>query len=155
MKRKITLSIALVLSVVLLSLMRSDSTATAAPPQRYTFDTGYLTPGANQFVRITVALGDTGTHEVGHLRFRRIQATQGSCSGGICAHSVASQTTSETLTLAQDGGFSTDIYSANPGQGVRGIVLSDNKNLRVNVLVIDEDTGSVVTILGTTYGGNG
>ena len=53
MKRRITLSIALVLSVVLLSLMKSDSTATAAPPQRYAYDTGYLAPGAGQFVRIT------------------------------------------------------------------------------------------------------
>lgn len=144
MKRRITLSIALVLSVVLLSLMKSDWSANAAPPQRYSYDTGYLTPGANQFVRITIALGDGP--EVGQLRIRRIQATQGSCSEGICSHGVASETTSPPLTLTPGGGFSADMDSDQSGM-VRGIVLSDHKNLQLTVSVVDTETGKVVAIM--------
>lgn len=154
MKRKITISTVLVLSIALLSLMASDPTATAAPPQRYAFDTGYLTPGANQFVRITVALGDTGTHEV---RFRSIQASPGSCSGGICSHFVASQSVSEPFSLSGGDGLSMDLYSANPGQGVRGIVLTNSRTMRVNATIMNTITGeagAVVTLLGTTYGGD-
>jgi hypothetical protein len=150
MNTRIVASLAVAVLAVLFAY-KSDSSAEAAPPQRYTFDTGYLTPGENQFVRITVALGDTGTHEVGHVRLRSIQATQGSCSGGICAHSVSSQTTSEPLTLTPNGGISMDIYSASPGQGVRGVVLSDNGNLQVNAMIVNSVTGeagATVNVMG-------
>ena len=150
MKTGISLSLAVAVLAGLFAY-KSDSTAGAAPPQRYTFDTGYLTPGENQLVRITVALGDTGTHDVGQVRLRSIQATQGSCSDGICAHSVSSQTTSDPLTLTPNGGFSMDIYSASPGQGVRGVVLSDNGNLQVNALIVNTvtgETGATINIMG-------
>ena len=150
MKPRHILSLAVATLAVLLAY-KSDSTTEAAPPQRYTFDTGYLTPGENQLIRITVALGDTGTHEVAYVRLRSIQATQGSCSGGICAHNVSSQTTSDPLTLTPNESFSMDIYTASPGQGIRGVVLSDNGNLWVNAIVVNTitgETGATVNIMG-------
>jgi hypothetical protein len=54
MKRKITLTVALVVSVVLVSLMSSDAPVRAAPPQRFKVDTGVIIPGPNQKLRVTV-----------------------------------------------------------------------------------------------------
>ncbi|HKO35252.1 MAG TPA: hypothetical protein VJV21_02155 [Pyrinomonadaceae bacterium] len=149
MKTKIILLIAVAVLAGVFA-HRSDSTVAAAPPERYTFDSGYLIPGENQFVRITVVLGG-GTHEVGQVRLRSIQATQGSCSGGICAHSVFSQTTSDPLKLTPNGGLSMDIYSGNPGNAVRGVLLSDNGNLQVNAIIVDSVTGeagATINVMG-------
>ena len=70
MKRRIALSIALVLSIVSVSLMSSDSTANAARPQTYVADTGMITLGANQLLRITVAPVDGGWVPTGSVTFK-------------------------------------------------------------------------------------
>jgi hypothetical protein len=156
MYRRMALTIALAVSVFSLSLLSSDSTARAQKSNKFAWDTGVVTLGPNQTLRITVALGDTGTHEV-TARFRRMEYIDTGTTAGIVRKlTIASQTTSDPITLAADGGLSMDIYSANPGNNVvRGAVLSNSQDVLVNALIIDTTTGNVVsTLLGTTYGGD-
>lgn len=109
MYRRIALTIALAVSVLSLALVSSDSTARAQKPNKATWDTGVVTLGPNQILRITVALGDTGTNDV-NVRFRRMEYSPGTCDGGVCVHNVSSQITSAPVSLAQDQGASMDIY---------------------------------------------
>jgi hypothetical protein len=157
MYRRIALAIALAVGVLSLSLVNSDSTARAQKQNKYTWDTGVVTLGPNQILRITVALGETGTHEV-VTRFRSMQYTPGACNGGVCKHTVASQTTSAPVSLTQDGGASMDVVVGADGNGVRGMVLSNNQNLRVNALIINTITGeagATVNLTGESQGQEG
>ncbi|HEY0459266.1 MAG TPA: hypothetical protein VGC97_09040 [Pyrinomonadaceae bacterium] len=100
MKRKITLSIALALSIVLVSLIKSDSMVSAEQPQRFRFDTGLVQLGPDQTLRVTAAGFDPGQLDGKFINFRRVEYTPGDCSGGICKSVVASQTASAPLALA-------------------------------------------------------
>ena len=93
MKRRIILSIALALSIVLVSLMSSDSTVKAQNQIRIVADTSIVTLGPGQVLRI-VAGFDPGPLDGKFISFRQIEYTQGICNGGVCKHTVASQTTS-------------------------------------------------------------
>ncbi len=97
MKRKITLSIALVLSIVLVSLMSSDSTVNAEQTQRYRYDTGIVPLGEGQTLRIVVSSGFGGGPRV--VQFRRLEYMQTTCQQGICKQVISAQTTSDPITL--------------------------------------------------------
>ncbi len=139
MKRKITLSIALALSVVLLSLMSSDSSVQAA--RQFTADTGIVSLGPNQILRLTVAEQD----DPFFFDAAAIRYAGGICnSEGVCKHTVASQT-SNRIRLMPGEAASFDI----PGTGnwgVRGIVTS-NRRMVVNAQIIDVETGNVDAII--------
>lgn len=148
MKRKITLSIALALSIVLLSLMSSDSTAKAEPPQRFRADTGLVTLGPNQVLRMAIAGDFNGDGDVGgaDLIFRRIGYIEQDNIYG-----VASQDTTDPIRLRSGEGASIDI---NPGQfdAVRGVVAGNYigtnlRGARVTVQIIDGDTGEVESLM--------
>jgi hypothetical protein len=155
MKRRIVLTIGLAITLISLSLVGSGSSARAQKQNKYVWDTGVVTLGPNQILRITIALGDTGTHEV-VTRFRSVQYTPDACIGGVCKHTVVSQTTSAPVSLTQEGGASMDVLVGEDGNGVRGMVLSNNQNLRVNALIINTLTGvcgASVSIIGEAQGG--
>ena len=151
MKHKIILSIALVLSVAILSLMKSDSTVNAQPPNRYTCDTGFVTLGAGQRLRITALMGNfAGNGDVGaadFVRFRRQQYMQTICSGGVCKSAVASQALSDPIALTAGEAASIDIIPTSNSSGVRGVVVSNSQDVRVNVTIIVSATGEVVSLL--------
>ena len=149
MKRRITLSIALVLSIVLVSLMSSDSTVKAQQPERFVWDTGIVTLRENQILRMTLAKyisRDGGFRGV----IRRLSYTQGTCNGdGVCNLAVASQDTSDPVTLMTGEAVSIDFrrcISPICG-GVRGIVLSNSRDVKVNAMIIDSATGEVVSLV--------
>ena len=143
MKRKIILSIALVLSVAMLSLMKSDSTAQAQTTAT-TIPVGFITIGENHILRLTVNAGagnDTVT-----VRFREQEYMPTGCNGGVCKYAVSSQEMSPPITLMPGEAASFDFrrcVSPICG-GVRGAVLSNSRNVQVNVLIIDRTTGEVV-----------
>ena len=146
MKRRITLSIALALSIVSVSLMKSDSTANAQQPERFVWDTGVITIGEGQILRMTLAKyisRDGGFRGV----FRQLSYTQGTCNGdGVCNLAVASQDTSDPVTLMTGEAASIDFrrcISPICG-GVRGIVLSNSRDVKLNAMIIDSATGEVV-----------
>ncbi len=151
MKRRITLSIALALSVVLLALMKSDSTANAAPPQRFTADTGVVALGPNQVLRISTGDmnrdGDfSGTDDV-RVRFRRMEYTLVGTDGGVWRLAIASQNTSDPITLMPGEAASIAVDPSDPNViYVRVAVVSSRRDVRVNAFIIDDATQSITAI---------
>ena len=140
MKRRITPSIALALSVVLLSLASFDSTAKAAPPLRFNADSGIIALGPNQVLRIMVA---TGLDSVS-VRFGQIEYAQDSCdAAGVCKHIISSQTTSNLYTANIGGGLSAEFSPGVAMSGIRCVVSTNSPNVRVKGLIIDTTTGKV------------
>jgi len=138
MKRRITLSITLGLSIVLTLLMSSDSTVNAQNQMRYVADTSMITLGPDQTLRLTAA-STGGNHTVA---FRRIQYEQSACNGAVCKHTVSSQTTSPPIALEPNETATFDIPSST--SGVRGVVISNSRNVKVTGIVFDTSTWRVV-----------
>lgn len=145
MKRRIILSVAFALSVVLLSLMRSDSTQ-AQRAERFIADTGVVALGADQVLRITADWNGDGPDTVG-IRFRRMEYAQETCNGGVCQSSVSSQNVSAPMALMPGEALSVAVDPTDPTGGiyVRGVVLSSSKNVGVTAEIIDIITGKVVS----------
>ncbi|MCM3871206.1 MAG: hypothetical protein ND895_11010 [Pyrinomonadaceae bacterium] len=148
MKRKTTRT-ALVLSVVLSSLICSDPTANAQQgSRRFSADTGIVTLGPNQVLRVAIAGDFDGNGDVGgsDFVFRRLGYIE---QDNI--YRVASQSTTDPIRLAQDEGASIDI---NQGafNAVRCIVsgnltVTDARNARVTVHIINRTTNQVDSVL--------
>jgi hypothetical protein len=150
MDRRITLSIALALSIVLISLMTSDSTANAQPPQRFRFATGVIKPGLGQTLRVFVAAGDVYGDNV-RVRFHWTRYMAAGCSGmpAVCRHTVASQGSTPVTTLGNDA-LSFEIDAASNGDLNTAIeVESNRKDVQVNAMIIDSATGEIVTSWAT------
>lgn len=156
MKPRITLSLALGLSVALLSLMSSDSTANAQqPPQRYRADTGLIIPGPHIILRITIAAG-SGNDKITFVRFGRMEYMLGTCdSAGVCKHALSSQTLTDRIMLAPGEAAIFDVTdgTSNTLLGVRGVVESNRPNVTVTAQIISL-TGEVTShiIMANTEG---
>ena len=141
MKRKMTLSLMLTLSM-LLSLVSFTLTAQGQPPpQRFRADSGVVTLAANQILRITVA-GDAGNDAI-RVRIRWMQYSTQGCSGmpPVCRHMVVSQGAMPAETLGSDDALSFDVPGT--GNGVRLLVLS-NRQVQVLAQIIDSQGHVVV-----------
>ncbi len=150
MKRRITLSIALFLSIVLVSLTGSDQAINAQNQMRLVRDTGVVTRGADQELRITAAYnGDDNIR----IRFRKIEYGQNTCSGGVCKQTVVSETTSAPITLSAGEAASFTCIPASV-YGVRVQVLSNSQELNANAWIIDSVTGLVQSSLDDEDMGN-
>ena len=149
MKRRITLSIALVLSFVLVSLASSDSTAQAQLAGRRVADTGIFSLGPNQELRLTLmgdANGDGKVDAADYVLFRRMEYGQETCgSDGVCKLVVTSQTTSNPVRLRPGEAVS---FTCIPGSvfGVR-VVVESKRRTRVLGVVFDTSTQRVVAII--------
>ena len=142
MKRKMTLSLALTLSM-LLSLVGFAPTAQGQPAQRFRFDTGVVTPSMGQVLRLTVD-GMGGADRIA-VRFAWRKYMPAGCnSEGVCRHMVVSQGTTMPETLGGDA-LSFDVQGT--GNGVRVVAESNSPNVQVTVQLIDTATGKVETIL--------
>ena len=129
------------MSVVTLSLIKSDLTVNAEPPQKFKWDTGIVTLGQNQILRVVSVDGELGGGIYGEV-IRRIEYQQTVCEAGICKNAIASQTTSPQLTIAPNESASIDT----PNGGIwRIVVLTNNRNVQVNAIVFDTFTQRVVT----------
>jgi Flp pilus assembly protein CpaB len=134
MKNKVTSLIAVVFSVVLLSVV-----AQAQSGVKPVADTGMLTLGSNQVLRVTVATGDVTGDDVISVRFRQMEYME---QGDI--YRVASSNTSAPITLTS--GEATSIDIPNTGSPVRGVVLSNSRNVKVLGIVFDTSTQRIVAI---------
>jgi hypothetical protein len=141
MKRRITLSIALVLSFVLVSLTSSDSRVEAQNQIKVVADSGVVTLGPNQILRITV-VGALDLNDLYVFRVNKQSYAQNTCSSGVCKLAAASQTTTDPITLMPGEAVSIDI--PNTAFGVRGVILSNNQKGRVTAVVFDTSTQRVV-----------
>jgi hypothetical protein len=141
MKRKMTLTLALTTSM-LLSLV-SFTTAQGQTRRRPIADTGEITLGSTEMLRLTVAAGDVNG-DGSAVQFRQVAYMPASCNAGVCKHTVMSQSTSAPVTLMPGEAASIDISNS---FGVRAIVLSDNPNVRVNAMIVDMTTGNIIAVL--------
>lgn len=157
MKRRISISIVLVLSVALLSLMTSDSTAQTQRGRRSSVaDTGMFPLGPNQSLRVSVATGDVNGDSDITLRFRRIEYMLGACdSAGVCKYAVSSQTRTNPIVLAPGDAVVFEVSDglSNTLMGVRGVVESNRPGMKVAAQIIGP-TGEVIShiILANTEG---
>jgi hypothetical protein len=143
MRAKVTLSIAFVFCVLLLS-----TTATAQGGIKPIADCGMIPLGPKEELRLTVAVGDVNNDNI-RVRFRLIEYTAGICTGPACKHLVMSQTTSPPMMLNANEAASTTFPTDVAGEEVRyvrGVVLSDNPNVRVRGIVFDTSTQRINAI---------
>jgi hypothetical protein len=135
----------LVARVLAVGLMMAAGGAPGAEAQtapKPVADSGIVSLGAGQLLRITVASGAASDVQV---RFRRIDYFQGGCNANVCSLTAGPQSAPGPVTLRPGEGTSLDIPGG--GAGVRGIVTSDSRGLRVTLHVVDTNTGQIIAIL--------
>ena len=142
MKRRTSLALMLALNV-LLSTAGSPLTAQGQQRVRLLADTGVVTLGPNQALRVTVAAGDVNGDDAVSVLFRRMSYTQGACNGGVCKYALTSQTTSGPVTLMPGEAASAELVATTYG---RGVVLGNSRDVRVTAQIIDTTTGDVISI---------
>jgi hypothetical protein len=133
----------LVLGLGVLALGSSGVAAETVAPNALSVvaDSGVITLGPNQLLRVTVVNGGGGQGAVS-VRFREITYSEGVCNGPVCIHPVASQNTYGLLTLTGGAAASFEIF--NTAYGVRGVVSSDTPGLKVLAEVIDATTNQII-----------
>src|SRR4030095_839781 len=148
MKRSIALAVALAVSVILLSLASSDSTTQAQERKLFQWDTGVVSLGPNQVLRIVGDWNGDGDTTVG---FREIKYGQGACNGSVCKLITISTTTSGPHTLAAGEAISLELVATTYG---RGIVTSNRRDVQVTASIINTSTGETNSqlIIETTEG---
>ena len=152
MRRRIALSIALALGVSV-SLVSLPATAQAQQQQRrfFAYDTGVLTPGAGQILRVTVA-GGHGDDAIS-VRFRRVRYMAEGCNtDGVCRHSTQQVMSSSPLLLNSSEAAYIDVPG--DGNGVRVVVGSTSRDVRATASIINTLTGETVShiIMANTEG---
>lgn len=149
MKRSIALAVALAVSVILLSLVRSDSTTHAQLRGKlFHWDTGVVALGPNQVLRLTGDWNGDGDTTVG---FREIKYGQGACNGAVCRLVITSSTTSGPHTVAAGEAIALDLVATTYG---RGIVTSNRRDVTVTASIINTLTGETTShiIMANTEG---
>jgi len=147
-KRNIAFAVALAVSVILLSLASSDSATQAQQRRLFQWDTGVVSLGPNQVLRIVGDWNGDGDTTVG---FREIKYGQGACNGTVCKLITISTATSGPHTFAAGEAISLELVATTYG---RGIVTSNRRDLRVTASIINTVTGDTTShiIMANTEG---
>ena len=148
MKRSIALAVALAVSGILLLLASSDSVSQAQQRRLFHWDTGVVSLGPNQVLRITGDWNGDGDTTVG---FREIKYGQGACNGAVCKLVIIGTTTSGPHNVPAGEGISLDLVATTYG---RGIVTSNRRDAQVTASIINTLTGDTVShiIMANTEG---
>ena len=132
----------LVFGLCLLMLFAGPhSVAEAQSVQRRVADTGIVTLGPGQLLRVTVA---SASQDDVRVRVRRLRYLQGACRQGACTLAAVEQATGDPITVIPGRGFSIDIGTS---ENLRAIVTSDSPDVRIKVYVMDATTGQIIAIL--------
>jgi len=146
MKHSKTISLSVTLSLLLL-LLGSPLTAQAAPP-RFRADSGVITLGANQVLRITINPASLPNGNVSiRARLRWMQYGEVGCSGMplVCRHTIVSQGETGIVMLDRDD---TVLFEVLGGAGpVRAVVEANNPNLTAMAVVFDTSTQRVISMV--------
>ena len=149
MKRSIASAVTLAISVILLSLVSSDSTTQAQLRGKlFHWDTGIVALGPNQVLRIT---GDWNGDGDTTVSFRQIKYGQGACNGAVCKLVVISSTTSGPVTVPAGEGISLDLVATTYG---RSTVTSNRRDVQMTASIINTLTGETTShiIMANTEG---
>jgi hypothetical protein len=149
MKRSIALSIALAVSLISLSFFNYESTVRAQKQNKVTADSGVVTLGPNQILRLTVVNSGKADSKVS---FRRMGYGQVACNGGVCKHEILNEQGTAVITLSPGEAASMDI--ANTSLGVRGVAFMDYVDDVCLFQIIDTTTGNVASTLASPQGGS-
>ena len=142
MKRGMTLLSALALVAVLASLLSADATVQAKKERVFSVDTGTITLGPNQVMRIVTDNKDPDGEYV--VTFKQM-VYRGTASAGGSRHNIVSQTTSEAITVPAGEGFSIDIGTSE--SVVRAVVTTNSEGVQVTAQIIDTNTGNIIAVL--------
>ena len=149
MKRSIALAVALAVSGIVVSLVSSNSATQAQLRGRlFHWDTGVVSLGPNQVLRITADWNGDSDTIVG---FREIKYGQAACMGTVCKLITISTTTSGPHRLTAGEAISLELVATTYG---RGIVTSNRQNMRVTASIINTLTGETTSqiIIANTEG---
>lgn len=146
MKHRMKLAIVLALIIGAASFITSDRTSLAQNQIRPIADSGVVTIGPNQVLRVTVAAGDLAGEDV-RIRFRQTGYEMCQASPKLC---ISSQTTSNQIVLGPNEAASADFDSNGSVDGAdyaawRTVVLSNRRNVKVTGIVFDTATWRVVS----------
>lgn len=140
MKRRFTLMIALVLSIGLVMLMTDDSQAQGN--RRAVFDSGMVTLAPNQLLRLTLTPPQGNNISLNYEEIK-IAYLPGPCNNGVCKLSASTPQSSRGQI---DSGEAVSIDIMPSGAAVRGVIRTNNRNARVNMMIIDTATGNIVSL---------
>jgi hypothetical protein len=114
---------------------------------RFMADTGMVTLGPNQVLRITATTSfDPDTDRPSIIGIGQIDYVQTNCTAGTCKHApVNPNPVAERYDIIVDV-ISKDIPQKPGSSGVRGIVFSNSQNVRVVFQIIDTSTGDITAI---------
>jgi hypothetical protein len=148
MKRSIALAVALAVSGILLSLASSDSTTQAQQRRLFQWDTGVVSLGPNQVLRIVGDWNGDGDTTVG---FREIKYGQGACNGAVCKLVIIGTAASGPYNVPAGEAISLDLVATTYG---RGIVTSNRRDVQVTASIINTLTGDTTShiIMANTEG---
>lgn len=148
MRRRIALTFALAMSVILLSLASSDSTTHAQQRRLFQWDTGIVSLGPNQVLRLSGDWNGDGADTIG---FRTFKYGKGACNAGACKLIVLESTTSGPHTLMSGEAISLDLVATTYG---RGTITSNRRDLRVTASIVNTITGETTShiIMANTEG---
>lgn len=145
MKRRISIITAVIVCFVFISMTSSDSTAQMRRNRAY-FDTGVITLGPDQSARLSVAAGDVSGDGLDDIIAQKMIYSQGPCDNGVCSYSLQntqitnySVTNNETITVG--------VGITEPASGVRFRVISNNRNVKVNLIIFNATTGKIQTVI--------
>ena len=131
--------------MVLLPVLGSSATAHAQTKERFVVDIGMFALQSTHELRITAAtasVNDTMT-----VAFRRLRYSDVSCnSNAVCVHEIGVDDSFAPVTIAQGEAASYRVSGLAPYPGVRVMVLTNNRDVRVTAQLINQNTGEVVTI---------
>lgn len=141
------------MSIILISLISSDSTTKAQQGGGGIFNTGIITLGPNQVLRLTIAAGDVNGDNNILVRFRQM--------GYIEQDNIYKSTyqfTGNPIQLAPGEGASIDISQVE-FNAVRGIIQvntgTSSRKPTVIAQIIDAPTGNVQGIIAILIGWSG
>lgn len=121
MKRRIIFTVVSIVLTCSILWSLPNSNSTAAAPRILTADTGILTLGAGQKLRLTI--NGQGGNDSLSVRFRRMSySTVGPDIHGVWKYSLTAQDTSSPLTVSGSEGASVEIDQGG-FDAVRGIVI--------------------------------
>lgn len=144
MKQRIILSIALILSIVLVSLTSADQVAQAQNQLRAVGDTGVIKLGPGQQLRVTVAAGVF--YNDLRVSYVRTGYTDSECRTDVaCKLFVTSQTTSPVIGLSEGEALVVD--GADLVVWQRIMIMSNRPDVTITAIVFDTSTQRVVSIV--------
>jgi hypothetical protein len=131
--------------VLTLSLAAPAAPAPVPSGSDVAADTGIVSLGPNQVLRVTAFWLLPYIEQENIFRFRRTEYSAGACTGGVCALSVASQTTSAPVTVPPGGAATLEVAGGSAGSRV--VLLSGGRGARLTAQVVDATTGQIICVL--------